>query len=75
MGASLLDKLRGFCTGLLQMEEGPRDADLPREPSMDDMLNLCCGPRLLSKSLSLHGEDLSSDAGDNDPAARCKPKA
>jgi len=40
---------------------------------MDDMLNLCCGPRLLSKSLSLHGEDLSADPGDNDPAARFKP--
>jgi hypothetical protein len=41
---------------------------------MDDMMNLCCGPRLLSKSLGLHGEDLSADSGANDPAARFKPR-
>ena len=32
MGASLLDRLGGFCTRLLQIQEGPRDADLPGEP-------------------------------------------
>jgi hypothetical protein len=73
MGASLLDKLRGFCTRLLQIQEGPRDAGRPGEPSLDDMMNLCCGTRLLSKSLSLHGEDLSADSGENDPVARLKP--
>jgi hypothetical protein len=62
MGASLFDKLRGFLTRWLQIQEGPQDAGLPREPSMDDMMNLCCGPRLLSKSLHLHGEDLSTDS-------------
>jgi|WetSurSiteA1Bulk_404760.scaffolds.fasta_scaffold194293_2 hypothetical protein len=74
MGASLLDKLRGFLTRWLQIQEGPRDAGLPRDPSMDDMMNLCCGPRLLSKSLGLHREDLSADSGANDPAARFKPR-
>jgi hypothetical protein len=74
MGASLLDKLRGFLTSWFQIQEEPRDADPPGEPSIDDMMNLCCGPRLLSKSLSLHGEELSSDSSDNDPAARFKPK-
>jgi hypothetical protein len=74
MGALSFDKLRGFFTRWLQIQEGPRDADLPREPTIDDMLNLCCGPRLLSKSLRLHGEDLSADSGDNDPAGRLKPR-
>jgi hypothetical protein len=73
MEASLFDKLRAFFTGWLHIQEGPRDAGLPREPSLDDMMNLCCGPRLLSKSLNLHGENLSSDSADDDPAARFKP--
>jgi hypothetical protein len=70
MGAFTLDKLRGFLTRWLQIQEGPRDADLPREPSMDDLMNLCCGPRLLSKALGLHGEGPSAASGDNDPSAR-----
>jgi hypothetical protein len=70
MGAFTLDKLRGFLTGWFQIQEEPRDADLPREPSMDDVMNLCCGPRLLSKALGLHGKDPSAASGDKDPAAR-----
>jgi hypothetical protein len=69
MKASLLDTLRGFLTRWLQIQGGPQDAGLPQEPSIDDLMNLCCGPRLLSKSLRLRGEDLSADS-----AARFKPR-
>lgn len=73
MTTSVLDKLRGLFRLWLHAQEGPRDADLPREPSMDALMNLCCGPRLLSKALNLHGEDLSADSGNDHPAERAKP--
>jgi hypothetical protein len=41
---------------------------------MDDLMNLCCGPRLLSKALGLHGGDSPAAAGDNDPSARPEPR-
>ena len=30
-----------------------------KEPTIEDVFGICCGPRLLSKALKLHGEDLS----------------
>jgi hypothetical protein len=35
------------------------EADAIREPTLDDVFGICCGPRLMSKALKLHGEDLS----------------
>jgi hypothetical protein len=41
---------------------------------MDDLMNLCCGPRILSKALHLRGEDLPADSGNNDPAEGSNPR-
>ena len=30
-----------------------------REPTLKDVFGICCGPRLFSNALELHGEDLS----------------
>lgn len=30
-----------------------------KEPTIKDVFGICCGPRLFSKALKLHGEDLS----------------
>jgi hypothetical protein len=32
------------------------DADAIREPTLDDVFGICCGPRLFNKALKLHGE-------------------
>lgn len=74
MATSALDKLRGILRIWFYGPEGPRDADLPREPSIDALMNVCCGPRVLSKALNLHGEDLSDDSGNDHPAERAKPR-
>jgi hypothetical protein len=73
MATPAVDKIRGFLERWLHAQEGPRDADLPREPSMDALMKVCCGPRLLSKALTLHGEDLSDDSSRDHPAGGSKP--
>ena len=30
-----------------------------KEPTINDVFGICCGPRLFTKALKLHGEDLS----------------
>ena len=30
-----------------------------KEPTIKDVFGICCGPRLFSNALKLHGEDLS----------------
>jgi hypothetical protein len=30
-----------------------------REPTLKDVFGICCGPRLFSNALKLHGEELS----------------
>ena len=30
-----------------------------KEPTIKDVFGICCGPRLFSNALQLHGEDLS----------------
>jgi hypothetical protein len=32
------------------------------EPTIKDVFGICCGPRLFSKALRLHGEDLSKSS-------------
>jgi len=73
MATSALDKLRGLLRMWLYGPEGPRNTGLPPEPSVDALMNLCCGPRLLSKALNLHEEDLSADSGNDHPGERAKP--
>jgi hypothetical protein len=41
---------------------------------MDALMNVCCGPRLLSKALNLHGEDVSADSGNDHPAEHTKAR-
>ena len=74
MATSALDKLRGLLRLWLHGPEGPRDADLPPEPSLDALMHLCCGPRILSKALNLHREDLSADSDNDHPAEDTKPR-
>ena len=74
MAPSRLDQLRGLLKLWFYGPEGPQDTDLPSEPSMDSLTNVCCGPRLLSKALKLPGEDLSADPGNPHPAERAKPR-
>lgn len=56
------------------------DADAIREPTLEDVFGICCGPRLMSKALKLHGEDLSKPepsaappADPEKPACKKKP--
>jgi hypothetical protein len=48
------------------------EADAIREPTLEDVFGICCGPRLMSKALKLHGEDLSKQ--ESAPAAPGDPE-
>jgi hypothetical protein len=35
------------------------EADAIREPTLEDVFGICCGPRLFNQALKLHGEVLA----------------
>jgi hypothetical protein len=74
MATSALDQLRGLLRMWFYGPEGPRGTNPPPEPSMDALMNVCCGPRLLSKALHLHGEDVSADSSNGHSAEDAKPR-
>lgn len=63
MAISALDQLRSILRMWFYGPQGPRGTDPPPEPSMDALMNVCCGPRLLSKALKLRHEDRSAGSG------------
>ena len=74
MATSALDQLRSLLRMWFHGPEGLRGTDPPPDPSMDALMNVCCGPRLFSKALNLHAEDLSADSGNSHLAEGAKPR-
>jgi hypothetical protein len=40
------------------------ERDEIKEPTIKDVFGVCCGPRLYSKALELHGEDVSEKSSE-----------
>jgi|WetSurMetagenome_2_1015567.scaffolds.fasta_scaffold884002_2 hypothetical protein len=51
------------------------EADAIREPTLDDVFGICCGPLLFNTALKLHGEELSDKSPEDRPEAQEKGRA
>jgi hypothetical protein len=74
MAISALDQLRSLLKMWFYGPGGPQGTDPPPEPSMRALMNVCCGPRLLSKALKLHDEDQSAAPGNSQSAEGAKTR-
>jgi len=57
----VLKKLKNAFDRILSDSRFPEISEI-KEPTIQDVFGVCCGPRLFSNALKLHGEDLSKES-------------